>query len=119
MTPPSIKDVARLAEVSIGTDSNVLRPTAMSCGNDLLALGALQGAIANDLKVPRDLALVGYDDIDFAAGTSVPLTTVAQPRHEIGRMALQLLEEEVAEGEEHVHRQVRYTPELVVRASSG
>lgn len=49
----------------------------------------------------------------------MPLTTVAQPRHEIGRMALQLLEEEVAEGEEHVHRRVRYTPELVVRASSG
>lgn len=49
----------------------------------------------------------------------MPLTTVAQPRHEIGRMALQLLEDEVAEGEEHVHRQVRYTPELVVRASSG
>ena len=51
MTPPSIKDVARLAEVSIGTDSNVLRPTAMFCSNDLLALGALQEAIANDLKV--------------------------------------------------------------------
>ncbi|MCI1260783.1 MAG: substrate-binding domain-containing protein [Tetrasphaera jenkinsii] len=102
MTPPSIKDVARLAEVSIGTVSKgvpvILVDQASSRG-----------------ELPW--CSVGVDD--FAAGTSVPLTTVAQPRHEIGRMALQLLEEEVAAGEEHVHRQVRYTPELVIRASSG
>ncbi len=48
------------------------RPTAVFCLNDLLALGVLQEVVQRGLKVPDDLALVGYDDIDFAAAATVP-----------------------------------------------
>ena len=56
------------------------RPTAAFCANDLLALGLLQEMVRLGLRVPDDLAIVGYDDIEFAEAAAVPLTSVAQPR---------------------------------------
>ena len=70
------------------------RPTAAFCANDLIALGLLQHAIGTGIRVPEDLAIVGYDDIDFAAAAAVPLTSVRQPRHELGRAAAELLLDE-------------------------
>ena len=61
--------------------------------------------------------IVGYDDIDFAAAAAVPLTSVRQPRRELGRRAAELLFDE-ATNPEHDHEQVLFTPELVARASS-
>ncbi len=95
------------------------RPTAAFCANDLLALGLLQEAIRLGLRVPEDLAIVGYDDIVFAEAAAVPLTSVAQPRQLIGRTAAEMLIAEARERDaEHQHRQVVLRPELVVRASS-
>jgi LacI family transcriptional regulator len=94
------------------------RPTAVFCANDLLALGVLQGLIAGGLRVPEDVALVGYDDIDFAAAAAVPLSSVRQPREQLGRTAAQLLLEEANDGGTHQHRHVVFQPELVVRQSS-
>ena len=95
------------------------RPTAAFCANDLLALGLLQEAVRLGLRVPEDLAIVGYDDIVFAQAAAVPLTSVAQPRHLIGRIAAEMVIAEARDrGAEHEHRQVVLTPELVVRASS-
>jgi LacI family transcriptional regulator len=92
------------------------RPTAAFCGNDLVALGLLQQVIASGRSVPGDLAIVGYDDIYFAAAAAVPLTSVRQPRQELGRTAAQLV---LAEGEPgHTHQQVVFEPELVARAST-
>jgi LacI family transcriptional regulator len=93
------------------------RPTAAFCANDLLALGLLQAMTRLGLSVPRDLAVVGYDDIEFAEAAAVPLTSVRQPRELLGRTAARLLLEE-ASGEPHTHQQVRFRPELVVRAST-
>jgi LacI family transcriptional regulator len=93
------------------------RPTAAFCANDLLALGLLQQCVALGLHVPDDLAIVGYDDIDFAAAAVVPLTSVRQPRRELGRVAAELLVDE-GSNPSHEHRQVLFTPELVARASS-
>jgi LacI family transcriptional regulator len=93
------------------------RPTAAFCANDLLALGLLQQCVALGLRVPEDLAIVGYDDIDFAAAAAVPLTSVRQPRRELGRRAAELLFDE-ATNPEHVHQQVLFTPGLVARAST-
>jgi len=99
------------------------RPTAAFCANDLLALGLLQEAIGGGLRVPDDLAIVGYDDIEFAAAAAVPLSSIRQPREELGRTAMELLLEEIGDrvGSErrHRHRQVVFEPELVVRASSS
>jgi LacI family transcriptional regulator len=93
------------------------RPTAAFCANDLLALGLLQAMTRLGLSVPKDLAVVGYDDIEFAEAAAVPLTSVRQPRELLGRTAARLLLEE-ASGEFHEHQQVRFRPELVVRAST-
>jgi LacI family transcriptional regulator len=92
------------------------RPTAAFCANDLVALGLLQSMTQQGLSVPDDLAVVGYDDIDFAAAAAVPLTSVRQPREQLGRTAAQLLLEE--NDPEHEHRHVQFQPELVVRAST-
>lgn len=93
------------------------RPTAAFCANDLVALGLLQQCVALGLRVPEDLAIVGYDDIDYAAAAAVPLTSVRQPRFDLGHTAAQFLLDE-ATNPDHTHQQVQFTPELVARAST-
>jgi len=108
-------DGRRVGELIAGLPGR-RRPTAAFCANDLLALGLLQQTVASGRAVPADLAIVGYDDIYFAAAATVPLTSVRQPRVELGRTAAELL---LSEAEaEHVHRQVLFRPELVARAST-
>lgn len=94
------------------------RPTAVFCANDLVALGLLQEMTQRDIRVPDDIAIVGYDDIDFAAAAAVPLTSVRRPRQEMGRTAAQLLLEEAMAQRAHSHRQVIFQPELVPRRST-
>lgn len=93
------------------------RPTAAFCANDLLALGLLQQCVSLGLRVPDDLAIVGYDDIEFAAAAAVPLTSVRQPRQLLGQTAAELLLDESA-NPDHEHQRVTFTPELVVRTST-
>ena len=96
------------------------RPTAVFCANDLLAIGVLQALTTAGLRVPEDMAIIGYDDIAYAAAAAVPLSSIRQPREALGATAAQLLFEEIrAGGSGHHHRQVVFQPELVVRASSG
>jgi LacI family transcriptional regulator len=95
------------------------RPTAAFCANDLVALGVLQELTRRRVGVPDDIALVGYDDIEFASAAAVPLSSVRQPRQELGAAALRLLLEEVEHDGPHRHRQVMFEPELVVRESSA
>jgi LacI family transcriptional regulator len=112
------------------------RPTAAFCANDLLALGLLQRMVRLGVRVPDDLAIVGYDDIEFAEAAAVPLTSVSQPRHLLGRTAAELLLTEAGSpgratnteagspgrdinaGAAHEHQQVVFRPELIVRAST-
>lgn len=61
--------------------------TALICGNDTLAIGALLEATAKSIRVPADLSIIGFDDIDLAAAVSPPLSTVRVPSAEIGRIA--------------------------------
>ena len=68
--------------------------------------------------MPEDLAIVGYDDIEFASAAAVPLTSVRQPRQELGRAAAALVVDE-ATNPHHLHQQVSFTPELVVRRSTA
>ncbi|NGN69450.1 LacI family transcriptional regulator [Streptomyces sp. A7024] len=95
------------------------RPTAVFCANDLLALGVLQTLFASGVDVPGDIALVGYDDIEFAAAAAVPLTSVRQPAYRMGRAAADLLIEETGDAmDTHEHQRIVLQPELVVRRSS-
>ena len=90
----------------------------MFCTNDLIALGVLQEMTRHRIRVPEDISIVGYDDIDFAAAAAVPLTSVRQPRQQLGRTAARMLLEESAAGEAHQHQQVIFEPELIVRQTT-
>ena len=63
-------------------------PTAVFCHSDVMALGALSQAKRQGLKVPEDLSIIGFDNIDLTQFCDPPLTTIAQPRYEIGREAM-------------------------------
>ncbi|WP_077489035.1 LacI family DNA-binding transcriptional regulator [Sinomonas mesophila] len=94
------------------------RPDAIFAGNDLVAIGVLQALMGEgSLRVPEDVAIVGYDDIDFASAAVVPLSSVRQPRERIGQTAVRILREEAADPSIEP-RQVVFKPELVVRAST-
>ncbi len=95
------------------------KPTAVFCTNDMLALGLLRRLSLAGVTVPGDLAVVGYDDIEFAADAAVPLTSVRQPKYQLGRAAAELLLDEADRPDEHEHRRFVFKPELVARASSG
>jgi len=93
------------------------RPDAVFAANDLLAVGVLQAvAMLRSLRVPDDVALIGYDDIAFAQVTVVPLTSVRQPSEELGRRAVELLLAETDGAGEPQH--VVFQPELIVRRST-
>lgn len=87
--------------------------TALFCVNDVTALGALQALRSQGVEVPGAMALVGYDDVPFAAQLAPSLTSVRQPAREIGRRAADLL---LGQGPP---QQIVFRPELVVRASSA
>lgn len=113
----SIGEGRQAAERLLGIPSK-RRPTAAFCANDLLALGLLQQCVAAGVRVPEDLAIVGYDDIEYAGAAAVPLTSVRQPRMRLGRTAADLLLDEV-DNPDHAHQQITFTPELVARASTA
>lgn len=94
-------------------------PDAIFCGNDMLAFGVYRGLIDAGYRVPDDIALVGYDDIDFAKDWVVPLTSVRQPIDQLGERAAKLLLEHSSRDGGHRHRQVLLAPELVIRRSTG
>jgi LacI family transcriptional regulator len=94
------------------------KPSAVFCANDLLALGLMRGLVKRGVSIPNDLALVGYDDVEFASVLSVPLTSIRQPKYELGHAAAQLLIEEASHPDSHQHKHIVYQPELIVRASS-
>lgn len=89
--------------------------------NDLVAIGLLQGFVSAVLRVPADIAIVGYDDIEFAAPAAVPLTSVHQPRSKMGTCAADLLLDEIEareSGAAHEHVSIQFAPELIPRAST-
>lgn len=93
-------------------------PTAVFVCNDMMAIGALHAAHEAGVDVPRQLSIVGFDDIELAAYTSPPLTTVAQPKEAIGTGAAELLLERLRDGRTAPRRAI-LQPELHVRASTA
>ena len=94
-------------------------PDAVFCANDLLALGVLRVLSQAGVRVPRDVALIGYDDIEFSSAAAVPLSSVRQPTYQLGKIATELLLDECDDPEGHAHQQIMFQPELVVRESSS
>lgn len=94
-------------------------PTAIFCANDLLALGVMRTLRENKLRIPEQVSVLGYDDIEFAASAAVPLSSISQPAYQMGVTAADLLLNECEEAETHEHQQIRFQPQLVERASTG
>ena len=94
------------------------RPTALACFNDKTAVGALAAAAERGLRVPEDLSVTGFDDIDLAQATSPALTTVHQPLAEMGRMAVSLLVR-LLDGHQVDALHVELATDLIVRGSTG
>jgi LacI family transcriptional regulator len=94
------------------------RPTALVCFNDKIAVGALAAARARGLRVPEDVSVTGFDDIDISRATTPLLTTVRQPLEEMGRTAVTLLNRLMnQERVEALHMEL--ATELVVRGSTA
>lgn len=91
--------------------------TALFCHNDLVAIGALHACAALGLRVPNDIAIIGYDDIRMAALVSPTLTTLRIPRAEIGTQTMKMLLEQI-EGKESEPKEIHLKPELIVRESA-
>ena len=94
------------------------RPRALFVANYLMTLGTLMAIYELGLRIPQDVALVSFDDMPWAAALNPPLTAVAQPTHELGRTAAELLLARLEDRSRAV-RQVVLQPRLIVRASSG
>jgi LacI family transcriptional regulator len=122
---PGVIDVEEVAERSIAAGRAVGaalaarpgadRPDGVLAANDLLALGVLQALIAGGVSVPRDIAVVGYDDNEFAEASLIPLTSVRAQHADFGATAVDLLFEAIEHGT--VVQRI-YEPELIVRESS-
>jgi LacI family transcriptional regulator len=118
LDPAEVLQIVHLSEVSANSGQQAIAPlldtaeppTGVLCLNDIVALGVLRESRRRGLRVPEDLAVVGYDDLFLAAELMVPLTSVRQPMREMGWAAA----DQLLAGNPHE----LFTPELVVRASS-
>ena len=96
------------------------RPTAMFAANDESAIGFLSGLRQHGIECPRDISLVGFDDLGFAAHYTPPLTTMRQPREMLGRMAAEALIDLLEEVEPRRGQlRIVLNSELIVRESTG
>jgi LacI family transcriptional regulator len=94
------------------------RPTAAFIASDTMAVGAIRAINEAGLSVPREVALVSFDDLPFAAYTSPPLTTIHQPISQTGATAVKLLVQQIESGVVS-HEHINLPVELVVRESCG
>jgi len=110
----------RRAGIAIAARAPEDRPDAVFAANDLVAMGVLQALLmqGSTVSVPGEIALIGYDDIDFASAAVVPLSSIRQPSALIGRTAVELLLAQAADPDV-APRQVVFEPQLVVRESTG
>jgi LacI family transcriptional regulator len=98
--------------------SGIRTPDAIFAANDLIALGVARAAAELGRRLGHDLGLVGYDDIEPVRYLEVPITSVAQPKRQLGQQAAQILLARLA-GEPSPNRRVRLRPKLVIRSSCG
>jgi len=94
-------------------------PEAIFAENDVLAIGILHGIKDSGLKVPEDIALIGFDDIAFSSYQEFQLSTINQPKEQMGRTAAEILIEKIENSENPPPpRRVILEPELIIRSSS-
>lgn len=126
----TIKDVAKRANVSTTTVSHVInktrfvaeetrkphRPTAVFCGGDIMAMGALCAADEMGLRVPQDVSLIGYDNVRNARYFTPALTTIHQPKDSLGETAFNMLLDRIVNKREEP-QSIEVHPRLIERRS--
>ena len=94
-------------------------PTAIFAENDYMALGVREAALDAGLKIPEDLALVGFDDIVTTALRGIEITTVSQKKYEMGSLAVKILIDKIKSETPAMVNQIILAPELIIRNSCG
>jgi len=115
---PEGMDYGYLSMLALADEGRL--PSALYTSSDMVALGVMKAAAERGIRIPADLSLVGYDDIMFASLPSIMLTTIAQPRYEIGVQAVELLcramKDETSGKEKH---RATVLPHLVLRSTTA
>jgi DNA-binding LacI/PurR family transcriptional regulator len=92
------------------------RPSALFVLNNLMAVGALEAIHARKLRIPEDVALIGFDDLPWAEALDPPLTVVRQPAYEVGRSAAELLLKRLGDPK-RPETHLKLLPKLIIRSS--
>ncbi|OOF60020.1 substrate-binding domain-containing protein [Rodentibacter myodis] len=92
------------------------RPTAVFCCSDTIAVGAYQAIYQQGLRIPQDISVIGYDDIELARYLSPPLSTVSQPKAELGKLAVEILLQRIKEPKRD-YQTITLNPDLILRQS--
>ncbi|MFB3887017.1 MAG: LacI family DNA-binding transcriptional regulator [Thermodesulfobacteriota bacterium] len=95
-------------------------PSAVFTTNDYMALGAYQAIVEEGMRVPEDMALIGFNDIEFTAMKGIELTTIGQKKFEMGALAVRILVEKIERNEVRPFgKEILLKPELIIRKSCG
>ena len=94
-------------------------PTAVFAANDYMALGTYQAVMEEGLKVPEEIAIVGFNDIEFTSMKGIELTTIGQKKYEMGALSVENLVEKIEGRKVHPPREIILKPELIIRRTCG
>ncbi len=94
-------------------------PTAIFATNDYMALGTYQAIVEEGMKVPEDLALIGFNDIEFTSMKGIELTTIGQKKYEMGALAVKTLVERIEGRKVGPSKEIVLEPELIIRKTCG
>ena len=94
-------------------------PTAIFATNDYMALGTYQAIVEEDIKVPEEIALIGFNDIEFTSMKGIELTTIGQKKYEMGALAVKTLVERVEGAKVGPPKEIILEPELIIRKTCG
>ncbi|HEX6924614.1 MAG TPA: LacI family DNA-binding transcriptional regulator [Longimicrobiaceae bacterium] len=117
-TGAHLEDGYRVGLQYFGERSAADRPTAVTCFNDMVALGLCRALTELGLRVPEDVSVVGYDNLPILDYLSIPLTSVHVPKFEMGEQAAKILLEHIQAQQVIPPRQIQFEAELVVRGST-
>ena len=95
-------------------------PTAIFATNDYMALGVYQAILEEGIRIPEDVALIGFNDIEFSSMRGIELTTIGQKKFEMGAIAVEMLVEKIEEGDDRPSaKEIFLVPELIIRKTCG
>jgi len=113
-TKPTIEDGYAMMRQLLDRDEDI---ETVFCGCDVIGIGVMEAIFDKGLKIPNDIRVAAYDDIDFAAYLRVPLTTVRQPKYSIGCKGTELLIDKIKSNEKEIQHLI-LKPELIIRQST-